>query len=546
MKQQRALTSKRLRAALWVASNGKCSICGVELGSDWHADHIVPWCVTKRTNVHEMQALCPACNLKKGKTMTSWVLENMDDLLHRPGHIHVNEKYMEWIKEGCPFGFFSIYMCCRYGKSDTIRNLAVLSLQHRIASVALVVHPGETLSKQFLDPQRLKTWRQRWLPAGPNLASVFTIPNFGYHTMCNGEWLGSIHAQALAQSHQMLLAIEWVKNCKEKTGLPPVVFFDESHQFSKENCWGDIARKFHAAGCPVVVLTATPFRNDKDDVFGFKKKVVDGSFVSKDVTYIQPSAIEGKLEKHTSTRDEQEFLIEANVEIPFSQGWAEGCIAKCTFDLIDWHMEGWGEGKEGEKRMLSELPQKEARQELPKLYRDKNTIREAAARAIRHMNSFREGSVHDATIVWYGMNDESSRGVGSENQKEVKDALLEIDPNLKVAIATQSQDSESDEKSDQTILNFVSTTKKYYDGLVLKQMGAAGLDSDRICVVVLWNTVRSLGQMIQMAMRGGNAGVKNHFVIIALADSMTKERLQSFVEGEGGKYIESTETDHKV
>jgi hypothetical protein len=545
-KEPRSLRSKKLRAALLIYANGKCQICGCDLGKDWHADHIIPWCVTKRTNVHEMQALCPNCNLKKGSTMAGWLLENIDDTAHRPGHVNVNKAYVEWIKAGCPSGCFSIYMCCRYGKSDTIRNLAILSLQHRIASAALVVHPGTTLAKQFLDAQRLKGWRQRWLPAGPNLASVATLTDFAVQSMCNGEWIGSIHAQALAQSHQMELALQWVEKCKAKTGLSPVVFFDESHQFSKDNCWGDIARKFHNAKCPVVVLTATPFRNDKDDVFGFQKKAVDGSFVSKDIIYIQPSTVEGKVEKHTVSRDEQEFLISANCEIPFAQGWAERCIAKCTFDLIDWNMEGWGEGCQGEKRMLSELSQKEARQELPALYRDRNAIREAATRAIRHMKSFREGSVHDATIVWYGMNDESSSGVGSENQKAIKDALLEVDGNLKVAIATQTQDNESDEKSDQTILKFVDTTKKHYDALVLKQMGAAGLDSDRICVVVLWNTVRSLGQMIQMAMRGGNAGVKNHFVIVALADSMTKNRLQSFVDGEGGKYIESIETDHKM
>ena len=68
-KEPRSLRSKKLRAALWIHANGKCQICGCDLGEDWHADHIVPWCVTKRTNVHEMQALCPSCNLKKGSTM---------------------------------------------------------------------------------------------------------------------------------------------------------------------------------------------------------------------------------------------------------------------------------------------------------------------------------------------------------------------------------------------------------------------------------------------------------------------------------------------
>ena len=64
---RRTLRSKRLRYLLWQAADGKCQLCGCELDPDnWHADHIIPWSKTGRTNVHEMQALCPACNLKKG------------------------------------------------------------------------------------------------------------------------------------------------------------------------------------------------------------------------------------------------------------------------------------------------------------------------------------------------------------------------------------------------------------------------------------------------------------------------------------------------
>lgn len=64
--EQRTLRSKRQRALLWYAADGKCQRCGESLGDDWEADHIVPWVRTKRTNVHEMQALCATCNRKKG------------------------------------------------------------------------------------------------------------------------------------------------------------------------------------------------------------------------------------------------------------------------------------------------------------------------------------------------------------------------------------------------------------------------------------------------------------------------------------------------
>lgn len=65
----RTLRSKKLRWLLWQAADGKCQMCGCELPDDWHADHVVPWRISKTTNVHDMQALCPACNLQKGGKM---------------------------------------------------------------------------------------------------------------------------------------------------------------------------------------------------------------------------------------------------------------------------------------------------------------------------------------------------------------------------------------------------------------------------------------------------------------------------------------------
>lgn len=66
-KEPRTLRSKKLRAILWYHANGKCQLCGCDLDpANWHADHKEAWCRAKTTNVHDMQALCPLCNLTKG------------------------------------------------------------------------------------------------------------------------------------------------------------------------------------------------------------------------------------------------------------------------------------------------------------------------------------------------------------------------------------------------------------------------------------------------------------------------------------------------
>lgn len=65
----RSLRRRQPRAALYLAADGKCQLCGCQLPPDWHADHVVPFSVSGTTNVHEMQALCPTCNFKKGAKM---------------------------------------------------------------------------------------------------------------------------------------------------------------------------------------------------------------------------------------------------------------------------------------------------------------------------------------------------------------------------------------------------------------------------------------------------------------------------------------------
>lgn len=79
----RTLRSKALRALLYYENDGKCAMCGCDLPDDWHADHIEPWSKTHTTNVHDMQALCPTCNLKKGATMKRKHQHDMTESIRR-------------------------------------------------------------------------------------------------------------------------------------------------------------------------------------------------------------------------------------------------------------------------------------------------------------------------------------------------------------------------------------------------------------------------------------------------------------------------------
>lgn len=69
-KRKRVLDSQRSfspeqREAILRRSRGKCSICGIDLPENWHADHIVPHSRGGSTRVENGMALCPTCNGRK-------------------------------------------------------------------------------------------------------------------------------------------------------------------------------------------------------------------------------------------------------------------------------------------------------------------------------------------------------------------------------------------------------------------------------------------------------------------------------------------------
>ena len=62
----RTLRSRWMRWALRKRAGFVCPKCGTDLTKCFHADHITAYSKGGKTNLYAMQALCPACNLKKG------------------------------------------------------------------------------------------------------------------------------------------------------------------------------------------------------------------------------------------------------------------------------------------------------------------------------------------------------------------------------------------------------------------------------------------------------------------------------------------------
>ena len=71
MSPRRMLFSKSEKVALFSVANGRCEACGQSLSAGWEGDHRIPFTMGGETDLTNGQALCHACNRKKGAAMAT-------------------------------------------------------------------------------------------------------------------------------------------------------------------------------------------------------------------------------------------------------------------------------------------------------------------------------------------------------------------------------------------------------------------------------------------------------------------------------------------
>lgn len=80
----RRFATPRDRRLLWYQSDGRC-VCGSDLPENFHVDHdTVPWSIGHVTNIHDLRALCPTCNLRKGNRMLRKFQREAQELAKHP------------------------------------------------------------------------------------------------------------------------------------------------------------------------------------------------------------------------------------------------------------------------------------------------------------------------------------------------------------------------------------------------------------------------------------------------------------------------------
>lgn len=237
----RTLRSKHLRAALWLAADGRCQRCGEQLPAIWHGDHTLGWWITQDTNVHEMQALCVRCNLEKG---TSGLRAHQAELTALFREVEAGRRPLPK-RIGC-------YVCCGGGKQG-LAGIAAHWLIERLRVVDAVcwVTPNGSLRRQAAESFLPSDWLAK---AVGHHIEIYESAN---------DLNPSKGRQGYAITAHALAADKYGINLKEFERRRYALIVDEFHHFPIDSEWERAIRPLVERAHVVVMMTGTLDRLDR-------------------------------------------------------------------------------------------------------------------------------------------------------------------------------------------------------------------------------------------------------------------------------------------
>jgi superfamily II DNA or RNA helicase len=243
------------RAALYLASDGRCARCGNELEPGWHADHMKAWSHGGSTDVVNGQALCPTCNLKKGNK----------DLELREWQKQAKRQYIadskpDWLLNVTPGG----------GKTKWALSVASDLLQDGVIDRVVVVVPTDSLREQWAKKQRI--------------VNLCIISN-GDGGRENPSFQGCVvtYAQVASQPDLYRMACG-----RSKT----LIIFDEIHHAGDSSSWGQGIETAFTPATRRIAMTGTPWRAPKRGKIPFVRYDIDSKVIA-DFSFGYSQAVRG-------------------------------------------------------------------------------------------------------------------------------------------------------------------------------------------------------------------------------------------------------------
>lgn len=468
---------------LLIWQNGVCAECGCHLPDDWHADHYIPYSVCHETNLFNMQALCPACNLRKSNRMPV----RRDDVfdLHnaRNGQRGAFDCIVQRIAKFEPYT--TIVLPTRYGKSDVIRLAATHLVETDLAATCIVLEPNITLRDQVISrPDFDKMFDRYPCQVSPN---VFALKEFSPKILWNNKNKIHLYASTIQLMVQNIDVFEqWVRYESLRTKKPVVFFIDESHTGSEDNSWGSAIERLSKCGASNVLLTATPYRSDGKKIPGFKFEEFD----IEDKRFARTSRQEdGSLKVDIWSGTQKTVRLIADYEVTFKQAWEEDVICGINKIQIGSQFrlnEGGG--------LLQDMQEGEVRRVLRRVVESEEFVDEACHMLVERLR-MRRGFSNQCTGIVFCGNDQDDED--NKHAKMIKRMLLKHDKSMRVVIVTNKQENESDD-AQRKIEDFKDGR---YDVLIVKQMGSVGLDVPHLKVGLDLSSVRTAAMYLQRLMR---------------------------------------------
>jgi hypothetical protein len=382
----------------------------------------------------------------------------------------------------------AIVLPTRYGKSDVIRIAALALRAEGLICCTLGLSPNVTLRDQLADVDNWNLAISRYRVVTPVGPAIVTLKKVTVRPNANDEVFVSATIQ-LAQINERDVR-DWIESERHRTGLPVLVFVDESHTGSEENKWGKAAKAFAEAGAHVVLLTATPDRSDQKRIPGFRFETVE---VEDDVRrYRTMDSAKGPEWIHVDVYEGQrtKLQLKADLEVSFEEAWNQNALCKLSRTPFDVDML---DDKGSHASWLSELSPTKIKEVLGRTVRRAEVVSEGVKRMVDDLHWRRAFQPDAAAIVFCGNDTDNDRQVNG-HAKQIQAEIRRQDPTLRFEIVTTA---ETDAGADM----LRAFCKGKYDGVIVKQMAGIGLDAPRVKTGLDLSPTRTYTALVQRMMR---------------------------------------------
>lgn len=223
------LFNKAQKQIIFSQSHGVCQLCGNELPSDWHADHVVPFSKGGETKLSNSQALCPNCNIKKSNKMLE--LRKWQELFFKEPYKFYDKKKKSYL------------LHAGVGSGKTIASIKAYVEFVKDGFHVVVCSPSENIRTE---------WANEFNNMGYNIDDKYSF-RYNYKSEYHGI---SITYQSLTYANTGFLISNRIID--EKT----ILILDEVHHLGDTKSWGDAVQAMGELAGFVLLLTGTPTRSD--------------------------------------------------------------------------------------------------------------------------------------------------------------------------------------------------------------------------------------------------------------------------------------------